>query len=70
MGLTGETVTPAGAQLDEGAVSLLAMRSLDPNAARLALQPFEDIPDLGAARAYDGVIEIAAAQADDALRGR
>lgn len=72
LGLTGETWSPAGARLSQDqALSLLAMASPE-RPARAALEPFEDIPDQGAARAYDGLIEVAPqTEADaDALRGR
>jgi hypothetical protein len=77
LGLSGETWSPAGARLPrDGAVSLLALET-GTDQTRAALRPFEDIPDHGAARAYDGMIEVAsppkgtpAAQSADALRGR
>lgn len=77
LGLSGETWSPVGARLPrDGAVSLLALESGRAQ-PRAALRPFEDIPDHGAARSYDGMIEVVSPPKDlpeappiDALRGR
>lgn len=84
LGLSRQTWEPAGALLPEDrAVTLRAMEAPG-GEARLSFAPFEDVPEQGASRAYDGLITLPAAQPvpappaapspdapnPDALRGR
>lgn len=58
VGLSGFTWRPLGARLPDGeTISLRAELSLQPG-VRVKLRPFEDIPLVGAALRYDGIVEI------------
>ena len=73
LGLSGQTWSPAGALLDQRQTVTLRAMPAQGDAARLTLEPFEDVLPVGAARAYDGLITLpgpAAALAGDDLRGR
>jgi hypothetical protein len=76
LGLSGHTWAPAGALLPEDRAVTLRVIEAPGGEARLSFAPFEDVPDQGASRAYDGLITLPApaapaqTPAPEALRGR
>ncbi|MBL8548591.1 MAG: hypothetical protein JNJ73_01295 [Hyphomonadaceae bacterium] len=58
VGLSGETWRPLGARLPpQKSISLRAEASAKPG-VRVRLTPFEDLPAVGAALRYDGIVEV------------